>query len=169
MSTSDRRVEVHPDREAIVRFDPDRTFHCVDHCTWCCHQGVMLYEDDLFRLAEVASLRDTTTEHAGRPFVDTESKDRAQHVGPDGIACTFLDDDGKCRLHADHAWKPTRCSVFPLDISLEDGEIVVDIRNDAERNCEGMDVGERRLIDHLDAFLPPLLWDLSDPSTAIEL
>ena len=40
------RVEVYPDREAVVDFDPSLTFECVDDCTWCCRHGVLLYETD---------------------------------------------------------------------------------------------------------------------------
>lgn len=163
------RIEVYPGKEAVVQFDPDRTFTCVDECTWCCERGVLLYDHDLFELAEHESLAETTTTVRGRPFVDRDQKDRAEHIGPDGKACMFLRDDGLCDLQASYDWKPTRCSVFPLEVTDEDGEIVVDIRDDAERECQGLDVTERRLIDHLDAFLPPVLWELSDPSTAIEL
>ena len=171
MSTQapDQRVEVYPGKEALVRFDPDRTFTCVDECSWCCERGVLLYDADLFELAELESLAETTTSIHGHPFVDRAPKENRQHRGPDGKACVFLTDEGRCHLHAEHAWKPTRCSVFPLDVSVEDGSIVVDIRDDAETNCEGLDVSERRLIDHLDAFLPPIVWELTDPTTSIEL
>ena len=158
-------MEVHPGKEAIVRFDPDRTFTCVDRCTWCCHHGVLLYEPDLFELAEYASLGESTTEFRGEPFVRREPKERDDHVDVDGAACTFLDGDGRCTLHAAHDWKPTRCSVCPLEVRRDNGKIVVDIRDDEERNCEGLDESERRLIDHLDAFLPPQLWELEDPDT----
>lgn len=164
-----RWVEVHPGKEALVRFDPGRTFHCVDECTWCCHHGVLLYDPDVFSLAEHASLADTTVERRGRRFVKKEEKGADDPAGDDGQACSFLDEAGKCRLHAEHDWKPTRCSVFPLQIEVESGDLVVDIRGDARTHCEGLDVGERRLIDHLDAFLPPVLWTLEDPATAIEL
>lgn len=166
--SGERRVEVHPGKEALVRFDPERTFTCVDSCTWCCEHGVMLYEPDLFQLAEHEPLDETTTTVRGQPFIPREDKERSQHVSLDGAACTFLDDDGRCGLQTEHDWKPTRCSVFPLEVSVEDDEIVVDIREDAERNCEGLDVTERRLIDHLDAFLPPMIWDVPDPSTHVE-
>lgn len=166
---TDPRVEVYPGKEAIVRFDPDRTFTCVDDCSWCCERGVVLYEDDLFELAEYASLTDSTAEEHGLTFVDREQKDRSDHVGPDGAACYFLDADGRCILHAEHDWKPTRCSVFPLQVTVVDDDLAVDIRADAERHCEGLDVTERRLIDHLDAFLPSLLWELSDPRTDLDL
>lgn len=171
MSTeaTDRRVEVHPGKEAIVRFDPERTFTCVDECSWCCHHGVMLYESDFFELGDHASLADSTTTVQGQPFVRREAKDRSVHVGTDGAACHFLDGDGRCTLQAEHDWKPTRCSIFPLSISVADEDIVVDVRDDAERHCEGMDVSNRRLIDHLDAFLPPALWELDDPATLVEL
>ncbi len=173
-SASDQRehgrwVEVHPGKEALVRFDPERTFHCVDACTWCCHHGVLLYEPDVFTLADHASLADNTVEMRGRRFVKKEEKRTDDPAGADGQACSFLDAAGKCRLQAEHDWKPTRCSVFPLEIELEAGELVVDIRQDARTHCEGLDVGDRRLIDHLDAFLPPVLWTLDDPATAIEL
>lgn len=164
-----KRVEVHPNKEAIVRFDPRRTFHCVDECSWCCERGVLLYEPDLFDFAAYASIANATVDLNGHTFTDREEKDRESHVGPDGKACVFLDGEGKCELHAEHDWKPTRCSVFPLEVDLVDGELVVDVRDDAETHCEGMDVGERRLIDNLDAFLPPTLWTLPDPRTSIEL
>jgi hypothetical protein len=47
VSTDESRVEVHPDRYAVVDFDPELTFECVDECTWCCHHGVLLYGQDL--------------------------------------------------------------------------------------------------------------------------
>ncbi len=130
---------------------------------------MLLYEPDLYQLAEHASLAEATTEVRGAPFIKREEKGRENHVDVDGLACTFLDEEGRCTLQADHDWKPTRCSIFPLEISSEDGDIVVDVRDDAERNCQGMDVGERRLIDHLDAFLPPTLWELDTPDTRIRL
>lgn len=129
----------------------------------------MLYEPDLFRLADHASLAETTTEVRGQTFIRREGKDRTEHVGVDGAACAFLAEDGMCSLQAEYDWKPTRCSVFPLDVSREGGEIVVDIREDAERNCDGLDETDRRLIDHLDAFLPPILWELDSPDTRIRL
>ena len=164
-----RRIEVHPGKEAIVTFDPDRTFTCIDSCTWCCHHGVLLYEPDIFELANYASLAEVTTEVRGHPFVRREDKGRSEHVDIDGAACAFLDDHGKCTLHATHDWKPTRCSVFPLEVTTEEGEIIVGIRADAEQNCEGLDETDRRLIDHLDAFLPPTLWDIDIPDTRVRL
>ena len=168
-SETARRVEVHPGCEAVVRFDPERTFECVDECTWCCHHGVLLYEPDVYALSERANLADATTTFRGVDFVRREPKDRNEHVAADGSACHFLREDGLCAMQAEHGWKPTRCSVFPLDVTVEDGDLHVDVRDSAERNCEGMDVSERRLIDNLDAFLPPVLWDLEDPTTEIEL
>ena len=164
-----RRVEVHPGCEAVVEFDPDRTFECVDSCTWCCHHGVLVYDHDLLELAARADLGESTTTYRGRRFVPREDKDRAEHIAEDGTACRFLDDEGLCTLHAEHDWKPTRCSVFPLDVTTEDGEIHVSIREDAKTHCEGLDVTDRRLIDHLDAFLPEGLWDIEHPETKLEL
>jgi Fe-S-cluster containining protein len=164
-----RRIEIHPGCEAIVEFDPGRTFDCVDSCTWCCHHGVMLYEPDFVELAEHADLSEATRSRRGRQFVPREGKDRTDHVAADGGACRFLGEDGLCGLHAEADWKPTRCSVFPLEVSVENEEIHVSIREDAETHCEGMDVSERRLIDHLDAFLPETLWELPDPETKVEL
>jgi len=166
---SGRRVEVHPGCEAVVTFDPERTFDCVDSCTWCCHHGVLLYDPDYTELAEHADLTEATTTYRGRQFVPRENKDRTTHVAADGGACHFLRDDGLCDLHAEGDWKPTRCSIFPLEIAVENGDILVSIRDDAETHCEGMDVTDRRLIDNLDAFLPETLWDLPDPETKVEL
>ena len=168
--TSDReseeqRVEVYPGREVVVDFDSSLTFECVDECTWCCHHGVLLYEQDLFELAEHAPLGDSTTQVRGADFVRKENKDRDNHVGDDGEACYFLREDGLCALQAEHDWKPTRCSVFPLAVSVENGDLHVDIREKAHEHCEGLDVSERRIIDHLDAFLPSLLWELDNPET----
>lgn len=163
-----RRVEVHPGKEAVVEFDPSLTFECVDGCTWCCHHGVLLYEPDVRKLADRADLEVATTRTRGHDFVPTEPKPH-DHVGDGGEACFFLDADGRCSLQATHDWKPTRCSVFPLEITVQAGEIHVDIRGDAREHCEGLDVSDRRLVDNLDAFLPPLLWTLEDPSTRLEL
>ncbi len=163
------RVEVHPGCEVVVDFDPGLTFECVDECTWCCHHGVLLYEQDFLRLAEVASLSEATTQIKGEDFVPTESKNRDEHVNQDGHACLFLQDDGLCALQAEHDWKPTRCSVFPLHVSVADGDLVVSVREEATEHCEGLDVSDRRVIDNLDAFLPRLLWELDDPETRREL
>ena len=176
-SASGKRVTVHPGKEAIVDFDPSLTFECVDDCTWCCHHGVLLYEPDFLQLADCASLADATTQVRGEDFVRKESKDREEHVGDDGEACFFLRDDGLCSLHAEHDWKPARCSVFPLSVRVEDGErtshdagdIHVSIRDSAHEHCEGLDVSERRVIDHLDAFLPAVLWELDNPASRREL
>jgi Fe-S-cluster containining protein len=160
-----RRVEVHSGKEAVVDFDPELTFECVDECTWCCHHGVLLYEPDFLELAGVASLNEATTQVHGEDFVRKEPKERKEHVGDDGQACFFLRDDGLCALHADHDWKPARCSVFPLHVRVEDGDIHVDVREEAHEHCEGLDVSERRVVDNLDAFLPAVLWELDDPET----
>ncbi|MBV0900741.1 hypothetical protein [Haloarcula salina] len=160
-----RRVEVYPGKEAVVDFDPALTFECVEECTWCCQHGVLLYEKDLLELASRASLSEATTQFRGQDFVRQEEKTRDDHVDEDGQACYFLRDDGLCALHAEHDWKPTRCSVFPLQVTVEDGEIHAGIRDEAHEHCEGLDVSERRVVDHLDAFLPELLWDLDDPET----
>jgi len=167
--SGERRVEVYPGKEAVVEFDPALTFECVPDCTWCCHHGVLLYDDDFYELAERASLAETTTRYRGEDFVRKEQKDRAEHVGDDGQACVFLREDGLCELHAEYDWKPTRCSVFPLEVREEGGEIHVDVRGDAREHCEGLGVSDRRLVDELDAFLPPLLWELEDPDTHREL
>ena len=164
-----RHVEVHPGRYAVVDFDPALTFECVDECTWCCHHGVLLYERDLLELAARESLSEAVIDFRGHDFVRKEGKDRTDHVGEDGEACFFLRDDGLCALHAEHGWKPTRCSVFPLAVSVEDGDIHVDVRESAREHCEGLGVSERRVIEHLDAFLPELLWELDDPESDVEL
>ncbi len=162
------RVEVHPGKEAVVDFDPDLTFECVDECTWCCHHGVLLYEPDFLELAGCASLSESTTQVRGEDFVRKESKDH-DHTGPDGEACFFLREDGLCSLHAEHDWKPARCSVFPLHVTVEDGDIHVGVREEAHEHCDGLDVSERKVVDNLDAFLPAVLWDLDDPETRREL
>jgi Fe-S-cluster containining protein len=172
-----RCVEVHPGKETVVDFDPDLTFECVEECTWCCHHGVLLYEPDFLRLAECASLSEATTRARGQDFVRREEKHREEHADVDGEACFFLREDGLCALHAEHDWKPARCSVFPLEVTVEDGsltgreggDIHVSVREAAHDHCEGLGVSERRVIDHLDAFLPAVLWDLDDPETRREL
>jgi len=164
----ERRVEVYPDKEAVAAFDPDLTFECVDGCTWCCHHGVLLYEQDLLELAGCAPLSASTTEFRGTDFVRKEEKSH-EHTGPDGQACFFLREDGLCALHDEHDWKPARCSVFPLSVSVVDGDIHVSVRDSAREHCEGLNVTERRVIDHLDAFLPELLWELDNPETRREL
>lgn len=151
-----------------MEFDPDLTFECVDGCTWCCHRGVFLYEEDLLELAERASLDDATTDVRGRDAVRRDEKDREEHVDVDGRACFFLREDGLCALHAEHDWKPARCSVFPLEVRVEDGDIHVSVRDSARDYCDGLNVSERRVIDNLDAFLPRVLWDISDPATGVE-
>ena len=168
MSTDGLRVEVHPGKEAVVDFDPDLTFECVEECTWCCHHGVLLYERDLLELAARESLSEAVSGFRGRDFVHREPKDH-DHVGEDGRACFFLREDGLCALHAEHDWKPARCSVFPLAVTVEDGDIHVDVRDSAREHCEGLDVSERRVVAHLDAFLPELLWELDDPTTEVEI
>ena len=165
MSDEGQRVEVYPGREAVVEFDPDLTFECVDSCTWCCQHGVLLYEQDFLELAKRASLSEATTSFRGEDFVVREPKERDEHVAEDGQACFFLREDGLCELHAEHDWKPTRCSIFPLEVFVEDGEIHVTTREKAWEHCEGMNVSERRVVDNLEAFLPEYLWELDDPDT----
>jgi hypothetical protein len=164
-----KRVEVHPGREAVVEFDPSLTFECVDDCTWCCGHGVLLYGEDFATLAAHADLGESTTSFRGEEFVRREEKGREEHVAEDGGACYFLRDDGLCALQAEHDWKPTRCSVFPLAVRRRDDDIHVDVRDSAREHCEGLDVSERRLIDNLEAFLPELLWELDDPDSRREL
>lgn len=166
---STRRVEVHPGCEAVVEFDPKLTFECVPECTWCCHHGVLLYGEDLLELAAREPLNAAVTQHRGRDFIKREEKDREEHIDVDEHACYFLRDDGRCALHAEYDWKPTRCSVFPLAVHVENDEIHVSVRDDAERHCDGLGVSDRRIIDHLDAFVPQVLWNLDDPTTKIEL
>jgi Fe-S-cluster containining protein len=162
-------VAVGPDREAVVHFDPALTFECVDGCTWCCHHGVLLYDPDVAALAEHADLSATTERFRGERFTRKEEKERDEHVGEDGAACAFLDGDGRCTLHAEHDWKPARCSVFPLAVRREDGVVHVTVREDAHEHCEGLDVSERRVVENLGAFLPEVLWDLPNPDTHREL
>ena len=166
---SPRRVTIHGDKEVVVDFPPDLTFECVDDCTWCCYHGVLLYEQDFFELANHASLGDSTIERKGQDFIKREDKDREEHVDVDGQACYFLREDGLCELHAEHDWKPARCSTFPLEITVEDGDIHVGIREKAHEHCEGLDVSDRRVIDNLEAFIPEVLWELDDPTTRKKL
>jgi len=163
------RVEVYPGKEAVVEFEPDLTFECVEGCTWCCHHGVLLYDDDYWELAERADLSASTTEFRGETFVRREPKDREDHVAEDGAACHFLTDEGLCELHDEHDWKPARCSVFPLAVRREDGDLHVDVRESAREHCDGLHETDRRIVDNLAAFLPELLWDLPDPDTRREL
>jgi Fe-S-cluster containining protein len=164
------RVEVYPGREVVVDFDPELTFECVDDCTWCCHHGVLLYEKDLLELAARESLSAAVTEFRGRDFVRQEEKaDDHPHTDENGDACFFLQEDGLCSLHADHDWKPARCSVFPLEVYVESDDIHVTVREEAETHCDGLNVSDRLVVDNLDAFLPELLWDLEDPTTKVEL
>lgn len=167
--SAERRVEVHPDREVIVEFDPDLTFECIPECTWCCQHGVLLYEQDFQELAERESIAASTTQFRGHDFVRREQKEREEHVAEDGQACHFLRDDGLCALHAEHDWKPTRCSVYPLEVTRVDGDLHVSIRESAPEHCEGLHASDRRLIDNLDAFLPPVLWELDNPDSHREL
>jgi hypothetical protein len=167
--TAGYRVEVYPGKEAVVEFDPERTFECVEECTWCCHHGVLLYEADFFELANHASLGDATTTAYGADFVRKDEKDREEHVGEDGEACYFLRADGLCALQADTGWKPTRCWIFPLEVHREDGVIHVSLREEAHDHCEGLDVTDERIVDHLEDFLPELLWELEDPDTRRDL
>ena len=161
---------MYPGREAVVDFDPSLTFECVDDCTWCCRHGVLLYEKDLLELAGRESLSEALTAFRGREFVRREPKaDGHPHTAADGQACFFLREDGLCALQADHDWKPTRCSVFPLAVHVEGGDVHVTVREEAHDHCDGLDVSERRVVDHLDAFLPELLWTLEDPTTKVEL
>jgi len=59
--------------------------------------------------------------------------------------------------------------VFPLSVTLDDGELYVDIRDSAHEHCEGLNVSERRVIEELDAFLPEYLWELENPDSEREL
>lgn len=163
--SADRRVEVRPGQEVVLEFDPSLTFECVDECSWCCHHGVLLYDDDLHGLAERVDITDTTTRVRGEPFVRKEPKDRDEHTGDDGCACAFLDGDGRCTVQATHEWKPTRCSVFPLEVWREEDGLHVDVRESAETHCDGLGVSDRQIVDHLASFLPPTLWEIENPDT----
>jgi hypothetical protein len=55
--------------------------------------------------------------------------------------------------------------VFPLEVWREDGDLHVDVRDEAFEHCEGLDVTDRRIVDHLADFLPEALWELDDPDT----
>ena len=110
---------------------------------------VLLYEKDLLELAARESLSAAVTEFRGREFVRRE--------------------DGLRALHADHDWKPARCSAFPLEVYVESGDIGVTVREVAREHCKGLGVSERRVVDNLGAFLSELLWDLEDPITTVEL
>jgi hypothetical protein len=59
--------------------------------------------------------------------------------------------------------------VFPLAVRVEDGEIHVGVRDSAHEHCEGLNVSERLVVEHLDAFLPELLWELENPASDVEL
>ena len=166
--TEERRVEVHPGCEAVCEFDPQLCFECVDSCTWCCQHGVLLSDPDLVELAKRANVNEATTTFRGQRAVQREQKDRENDVAADGAACYFLRDDGLCALHAEHDWKPVRCSVFPLSVRLEGDDLHITVRDEAHDHCEGLDVSERRVIDHLDDFLPEALWSIADPETRIE-
>ncbi|AWB26873.1 hypothetical protein [Halococcoides cellulosivorans] len=164
------RREVHPGRWAVLEFDPQRRFRCVEECTWCCHHGVMLYERDVFELADHDDLSAATEQIGGQSFVEREPKDRETHVAEDGCACRYLRDDGLCtlQLSGETDWKPVRCRVFPLAVE-RDGEVLrVSLREEAEDHCEGLDVGDP-IDDHLADLLPAALWDLDDPDTHREL
>lgn len=160
-------IEVHPGCDAVVLFEPSLTFECVDSCTWCCHHGVMLYEHDFQALANVANLSESTVQLRSTDFVSREQKDRSDHVADDGMACHFLDDEGLCSLQTNHDWKPTRCSVFPLSVERSGSKLIIDIRKAATGHCEGLTVGDEKLIDHLDAFLPRALWEIENPNSEI--
>jgi hypothetical protein len=54
-------------------------------------------------------------------------------------------------------------------VRVEDGDLVAAVRDAAREHCDGLGETDRRVIDHLDAFLPELLWELDDPSTWTEL
>lgn len=58
--------------------------------------------------------------------------------------------------------------MFPPEVYV-DGETHVIVREEASEHCDGLDVGERRVVGHLEAFLPELLRDLDDPTTEVEL
>lgn len=154
MSTDVRTVEVHPGKEAVVDFDIGLTFECVEECTWCCHHGVLLYEPDFLELANVADLSEATTQFRGHDFVRKPPKSRDEHD-----------------------WKSARCSVFPLEVTVEPSDVTGrtgddihgSVREEAHEHCDGLGVPERRVIDHLDGFLPAVLWDLEDPETKREL
>lgn len=159
---------MHPGCWVFVDLAPELTFECVESCSRCCHGGVLLYEQDRRELEAREPKADAVRWYRRWHFVTGEPKRRQAHVGEDGEACAFLRDDGRCALHARHDWKPTRCSVFPLAVTVSGGELHVTVRRFALEVCEGLGRGERRIVDGLAAFLPVLLWDLEDPSTEVE-
>jgi len=164
-----RRVEVYPDREVVVEFDPDLTFECVDDCTWCCHHGVLLYDRDLLELAQRANLAETTTEFRGEKFVTREAKDRDDHVAEDGHACAFCGRTASARYTSRKTGNPLGVRSSRWASGSRDGDLHVDIRDSAHEHCEGLNVSDRSVIDNLEAFLPEVLWDLENPDSDREL
>ena len=82
-------VEVYPDREVVVEFDPDLTFECVEECTWCCHHGVLLYARDFEALAAHADLAETTTSFRGEEGIKTLEEEclGGKNLGFNGKQC----------------------------------------------------------------------------------
>ena len=87
------RVEVYPDREVVVDFDPSLTFECVDDCTWCCRHGVLLYEKDLLELAARESLAEAIAAFRGRDFLRRERLGLASGERSEPRAVTSGSDD----------------------------------------------------------------------------
>lgn len=164
------RREVHPGCWAVLEFDPERRFRCVEECTWCCHHGVMCYERDVFALAEYDDLSAATEQIGGETFVRREAKSRDEHVAADGAACRYLRDDGLCAIQraGETEWKPVRCRVFPLAVARDGEDLRVSIREEAHEHCEGLEVGDP-IGEQLPALLPEALWALENPDTHREL
>ena len=166
--TVPQTIEVHPGCRAVVELDPELVFECVQQCSWCCHIGVLLYDRDRRELQAREPSCPAIQRSGEWRFIERQPKARETHVGEDGEACFFLRDDGRCALHVEHDWKPTRCSVFPLQVFFEGGELRVAVRQVAREHCAGLGEGQRRIVDQLDELLPVLLWELGNPSTDVD-
>ena len=92
---------------------PSQKYSC-HGCGDCCRDfTVQLREEDIQRLESQGYARKmgekVTVEFRGQRYL----RQRA-----DG-ACIFLEDDGKCRIHADHGFneKPVACRLFPFNLA----------------------------------------------------
>ena len=88
----------------------EQRFECRS-CTRCCREFIVqLLDEDVHKLDEQGwAERLDVPPHTGL------GKKRVLNKRPDG-ACVFLQDDGLCRIHAEHGFdaKPITCQLYPF-------------------------------------------------------
>lgn len=115
-------------------------------CGLCCHGNtIILDKEDLSKLR--SQQWEKHPEYRGVKTVVRESLLGGRHVlakRADG-ACVFLNQEGRCRIHAAHGAdaKPAICRMFPLQVVTHDRTALLTLR----RSCPSAAADEGRALD----------------------